>query len=249
MKDFYDDIAEKIDSEEYFEDAKELYMQKYMYPVIERSFFILITVISLLISVVSVYVLIDFLPLRNPIPMAIGIPDSSKEFATIKYLGSADKKSEETKGASNNIIIKYLSEKYVKSQEAYDYINNFTLLDRNYNFINQFSSDEIVKKYKYSISIRNPNSIMLKYKQHTSRKIEIDGNSTIILKDNSQENSEKYVVFIDFYATETNKHAQKTTKWKSIINLNFKDISYNREDSKFDEISYAVTAYRSAEIE
>ncbi len=242
MKVFYHDIAKQVDNGVYFEDAKEWYQQKYMYPVIERSFFLLLTTIAIFISIMAALVLVDFLPLVRHMPLIVKNDNTVETYVTIRNLAKESGQVDATKEDANNTLIKYLIEKFVESHETYDYTNNFALLGRNVTYIKQFSTQEVFNKYKYYVSMSNPNGLILKYREHTKRNIKVMRETFTIRQ---SKNPSLYTVDVKFTANELNVNRAEPTTWNARANIRLSEITYDRKEEKFNDIDFKVLNYVS----
>jgi len=252
----YIDIARSIEDGSYYEDAQDWYNIKYLYPVVERTFFIFLTSISVICSVIAAFILYSFLPLTTHIPVAVSNNDPVSQYTAIskmtKDVGYSD---------ADGVVQKYLIRKYVESYEEYDYQNNFAKMSANSNFISSFSNDYIKNTYAFFSSLRNPESFRLKYREHTLREIKVEDAQIRIEKStpetkkhtDKEGNVIEYpqfnnTAFITFNSIETNKNGVNITKWKARIDYAYNAITFIRSKKNFLPLYFQVEDYQSTEI-
>jgi len=234
------ELVDRIDDGSYFEDGKNWYLDRYVYPVIERSTFVVITAISLITSITAIYVLINFLPLTAPVPVPVKIHDMAKEYVTIHLVGRRE-------DDPNQALVKELLTRYVKAREAYE----FEKLESASNIIKRFSSQEILKGYKSYISIRNSDSPILRYREHTKKFVIVDKWSYRIAGNETNPelppNTHRAVVNIE--TNEINVLGEKKERWRVEIEFNFSGITFVKKEQKFLPIDFYVTNYGISNIE
>ena len=252
----YRDIARSIEDGSYYEDAQDWYNIKYMYPVIERTFFIFLTSISVICSLIAAGILYSFLPLTSHVPVAVSNNDPVNQYTAISKMTTDVGYSD-----ADAVVQKYLIKKYVESYEEYNYQKNFVKMTANANFINSFSSDYIKNTYAFFSSLRNPESFRLKYREHTIReikvdeaKIRIDKSEPIIQKYTDKDGNVieypqfKNTAFITFNSVETNKNGVNITKWKARIDYAYNATTFVRSKNNFLPLYFQVEDYQSTEI-
>lgn len=255
MPDLRHEIAKKIENGEYFQDAREWYKHKYIFPVIERSYLILITIISVITAILTFSTFNGLFPLQKSFLIVAPVQDQVNDYAKILRIGESGQEKED----ADETLINFISGKFVGAFENYNYENNFQQLRSNINFLTEFASPEVLNQYKYYISIRNPNSLMLKYKQQASRKIEVKslrllgGTKKEIDKKFAEEGQEpkderQYTAIVDFISTEKTAQGENQSNWQARIDFLYSNVKYNREEKEFSPINYKVVGYQSVEI-
>ncbi len=257
-KKIYKELAEKVESGEYFLEAREWYLKQYMYNFIERSYLLaLIAAVGVLMLMCYMYYE-AILPIKKSLPIKVSI-SSTADFSTkITYLGNAEKKFD-----INHVLIKYFSGRFVEAIESYDFKSDFKKLKVSRNIIKTLATSDILSYYTDKISIRNPDSITLKFRKKISRiinvekeKIEISeltGENSSSYNDESNENSsdiKKYQTTVNFDATEFNKETGEKfiSKWQAKIILSFQTIEYNHDVKDFTDLNFKVLSYESKKI-
>lgn len=241
------EIAEKIRSGEYFKEAWDWYALKYIYPVTQRTIFLFISIGSLLITILSIYVFISFLPIKMKVPVVAVNQDMSLDYSRIIKLPVPEKTSPDLP------VIQYLVQGYVTNWESYTYKN----IPRQLTFLNTFSTDGLAKEIDRRYDIRNLNSPVLKYRDHTTRTITITNYSLERAKDFAVENNEQkdilvvdvpYRAIVQFTSEERNVLGVTTKQWVAEVNFTMSPIVYEKEKKAFRPLDFKVTAYRVTPI-
>ena len=252
----YRELAEKIESGEYFQEAQNWYLRKYIYNSIERVYLLAIMGGFAFLAVLLLVYYQALLPIKKSLPVQVNIP-SVAEFSTrITYLGNAQKNFD-----INNVYIKYFSERFVEALESYDHRNEFKKLRINKNIIKTLASEDINAYFLDRISIRNRDSIILKYRRDISRYIFVDKGRTEIapVEENKSEYSynekknediKNYQATVNFTAVEVNKNgSQERSNWQAKIVLSFQTIKYNHKEKDFSPLNFKVLSYEAKKID
>ena len=79
------EIMEKVESGEFFVEARDWYIRKYIYNFIERSYLlILLAFLSFLILLTILYYS-SILPIRKNLPVQVNITDTAEQYTKITY--------------------------------------------------------------------------------------------------------------------------------------------------------------------
>lgn len=253
---YFRQIAETIETQEYFDDAKEWYQAKYLYPVIERSFFLFLTIISVICSIIAFAVLSSFLPLTTHIPIAVSNNDPVNQYTTISKMTDRSGYSD-----ADSVVQRYLLKRYVESFETYNYDNNFEQLASNAAFIRGFSIEEMSQYYDFYISLRNTDSMRLKFREHTRRDVALHVDDFQIHRKSSKTvqhtdedgNVTEYpqhrmYATVNFTSITSNQNGQEKTQWKARIDFAYSTITYIRSKKEFLPLYFKVEDYQSVEI-
>jgi type IV secretory pathway component VirB8 len=240
MKNHYKEIADQIESGEYFLDAKDWYLKKYIYSFVERSYLILFLAIGLILGGILYSYYSSLQPIVKDIPLAVAVSDSDKFYSEITYLGNKQKNFD-----INKLVTKYIAKRFAESFESYDYNDNFKKLRTNMEFIKISANEELLKFYESRISIKNIDSLILKYRKHTRREVYVDQNSIRIESLKNDNDSLKFAITLNFIANEVTKEATTTSNWQAKIDLSFDSVKYNWEERKFNDLKYKVNSYES----
>lgn len=251
----YREIAELIESGEYFLEARNWYLNTYVTRFVERAYLII-----LVLGLVFLYYMCGVYksaiePINKSLPVKVTI-SSAADFSTrIIYLGNKQKDFD-----INLVFIKYFAGRFIEAIESYDYRKDFKKLRINKKMLETLASPEILDYYIDKISIRNSDSIRLKYKKDIVRTIIVDKDKIDIapIEENENEYSSKnksddtkeYQVTANFDAIEYNKDGTGIkTKWQAKFILSFQIIEYNFKEKEYSPLNFKVLSYESKIIE
>ena len=245
MDEINKDITESIKSGEYFKDAREWYAVKYIFPTTQRSFLILVTLTSVFMAFVALKVFFSFLPLREIVPIAIGVKNKVDEVTKLKYIGKKEIESNES-------LIRYLVVRYIEARENYNY--DSVVEGEKLQYIKDSSSRKVFDDYKGYISLDNPDSPVLRYRTHTKRDTEVLDTQVIYDSEQQRLNNFKkfetgaYKVLSKF---RTNEYAQddvKTDVWLANIEVFFESVEYSRDLNKFSPLQFKINKYSVSKL-
>jgi type IV secretory pathway component VirB8 len=254
QKQEYLELADRIESGEYFYDARNWYIRKYVFGFIERTYLIILIFAFIILGFFLFSYYSAILPIKKSLPVKVNI-SSAADFSTrITYLGNKEKSFD-----VNDVFIKYFASRFVQAIESYDFRENFKQLRINKNIIDALASNDIKVYYMDKISIRNADSLLLKYKKKISRAIIVDNERVEIAPfsekstvsssfddKRSEDDIKKYAATVNFDAIETdNSGVQNKTKWQAKIILSFQTIKYNYKEKDFTPLNFKVLNYES----
>jgi len=212
--------------EKYYKEALTWYSDIYNMPNSERVALIIITSFAVVVFSFMVYATYMFLPLIPSAPYRINSADALGEIPSIVRL---------TKGTQKNLAItRFIAKKYTEARENYD----VRKIERNFNMVKQFSSQEVLDKYVQYMKISNPDSPLLKYERHTTRKIFIE--SSIVHKTENWLNNK---AIIDFQAIETRRGKEKIEEMQAVITFNFDKIVVNQKTGEMSPLKLEILNY------
>lgn len=236
------EIAEKIRNGTYYKEAWDWYAFKYIYPVSQRSFFIFITIAAVLVTIAAVTSLYNFYPLRVKVPVAIDNPDMTQDYSRLVRVQVPEN------GDTDMPIVEYLAQRYVEHVEGYA----FGTFDKHLQFLKQFSSPPLYAEIEKRYDIRNLDSLVLKFRDHTKRDVKIlsyevergEGFSPtneipkdVVVKD------VPFRAYITFEATETNFTGITSRKWQATVDLTMSPIIFDKQNKKFPPLDFRVINY------
>ena len=112
-------IKASVASGDYFKDARDWYMIRYVYPVCERTILFFIAGFAGVIFYILTTTIMTSLPIKEEVPIIIRPTDQSKYFPVIKKL----KNSVELQNV-DEAVVKYLITEYIKKREGFDFRKN-----------------------------------------------------------------------------------------------------------------------------
>jgi len=145
MDEVTDSIVASVKSGQYFKDARRAYVIRYLYPIIERTFCLILASI-LLVSFYFVYISLGFDEKMKSPTYVINISRDSK------YIQFYEKLAEHESYVS--AVSEYLVKYYVGLREEYNYTKKG--MNRMLSEILSTSSRSVYKEYEYLIDQQNP---------------------------------------------------------------------------------------------
>jgi type IV secretion system protein VirB8 len=237
MKNLQKDITESIKSGEYFKDAREWYILKYVYPVTQRAFLIFITGLSVIFAIVAIKIFLTFLPLVEVVPIAVDVKSKVDQYVRLKPIGKS-------KEDPNESLIKYLVMRYIEARESYDYKAQKEGYKLKY--LKDFSSRTVFNEYKSEISFDNAESPILLYKKHTRRIIEPLEVNVLNKKLKIETGIQK--VTAKFRAYEVGRKGIKSSLWLAKMKIEYETAEYSREVKKFSPLHFKINFYEVSKL-
>lgn len=257
---FLKEVATRIESGEYFEDAKDWYLQTRIQPSSERSFLAVALGVALVMFFYNMSILGDFLPLSQEVSIVSVIENPAKERTVIREFEAADARQ------SNIMLMKYFLARYVKAFEEYDYYTR----KKQQTIISQFSDKNVQGQYQEYTSVQNPSSLPFRFAQHSKRQVTLADNSLVIQgehiekelkrgfnfmeiffpakQEETQPELHDYTASVNFMTEDTGRIGGERRKWKAKIDFRYADVAYNKEGEVFFPLSLVVTNYQVMEV-
>lgn len=158
----YNSLNEYVSSGQYFTDAKLWYETKYVYPFTQRSFMIIITTIMLVVLISITFNTYNMFPTILQVKYSISAQVSSNKSAQIIR---ADQIQNDALASVSDIMIR----NYVTKRESY----SFSDLKLQFTYVKNNSTRIMFRRFYNNMSIDNPSSPVLKYKQFAKRYVKI----------------------------------------------------------------------------
>jgi type IV secretory pathway component VirB8 len=230
-------IYEQVQSGEYYQKARQWYDDKYHNPMIERSFFIIVTVLCALTILISVMVWRSMFPLAPVIPYMVTSSDINKELPIIQRLRTH---SDQT---IDEAIAEFLLKNYVLSWESYQY--DLQKIESRFARIRATSEDTIFAEYQALMNPENRSSPLNYLAREGSRKVYIDGvQIPQLAKDGSISNGTVY------FSTITNQGGKETQQaWKADITFRFPPLRVDQETNEVWQLDLSDQAFKKADKE
>lgn len=214
-------------------------MDKYVYPVTQRTFLAIVTVVSFITAVVAIIILVSLLPLSERVPLAVSVGSRVDEYTGVKYIG----KQEED---SNDSVVKYLTGRYIKMRESYDFENLKNIIE----YVRYYTEPADFQNYNTFMSTEtNPNSPILVYRNHTKRSIEIIDVVKISREEAGITTPGVQRIVASFKVTEKGLGQEKTSLWKARVDVHFSDVVYYKDTKKFAPLDFKVIHYEAKQVE
>lgn len=219
----------KKDTDDSIAAKKNWYADRYQTVLVQRNFFLLLTIISLAGIIISVLTVIKVTSSKTIEPFVIEIEEKTGITNVIRPLLREQFAYDET-------LQRYFITRYVTARETYDY-GSFS---HNYNKVVRLMSDPTVYgEFKRSISADNPDSpIRLGAKGMRTIKIK----SISMLK--TAPGQKGFAAQVRFVSENAGKSQGRKKHLVATINFDYVDMSLNTEERAINPLGFEVTGYR-----
>lgn len=201
-------ISEAVRSGRYFQDARSWFQTVYIGPVSERTFFLLIAVLSVIVFLAAMTALIEFMPLTERPPAIITAPAQIDQ--KVPKLIKIKQGSEDLNTAIKQFIIK----RYVIARESY----NFRDFSRNALFVYGNSATNVIEAYQAQSNPKNADSYAAKLGQTGTREITVD---SAVVHDDATGGS----AIVQFTASINGTEDNAKSRWTAKLDYTYKDIT------------------------
>ncbi len=239
-------IRQSVASDEYFSKSKQWFDEVYHRPIAERTFFVMLMLLSVLTIFFSTITYFSMQPLSRTIPYTIYSDDIASEIPLIKKL-------RKTPGEDINLAIgRFLVSNYVKERESYRY--DVVRLEWQMNRVQQVSGKAERNRYSQWMNAKNPASPFNKYGQNGIREVSIYD-----IKLDAFSYPGRATVY--FTTDVTNNKTKQRNNWVANMTFRFPQLTVNQESNevyqrnpdkkKFElakQINFKVDEYNVREI-
>lgn len=234
----YEEITAQIKNGQYFKDAIDWYTIKFVQPVTHRSFFILVTTVSVITVLLSLSILFSVLPTIEVLPIVM----PNKSMADYRFQLRQIGKAEEDPNIS---VIKYVAGKYIQLREDYE----FSHLEVDLDYVKRFSTEEEYARYVNFMKPDRADSMILKYRNHTKRIIELKEVVVLPRTADSRLPPNQHRIAAYFIAKEKGPTAGENTLWKASLDVRFSDVVFYKDTQKFAPMDFMVARYEAQQVE
>ncbi|MCP5361962.1 MAG: hypothetical protein H6908_04915 [Hyphomicrobiales bacterium] len=234
------DIAEKIESGQYFSDARDWFYNKYQFLAVGRSYLIVVTIAAFMTTFIIAKIMTNFFPLVRTFPIYAKVNDATNSVVYVHKVGgdAID---------PNPYLIQELLTRYVKKREEYK-VETF---EGNANFIRQISSLQEAVTFENEISKDNPDSPLIRYGAQVQRLIFLIPNTYRVVDGQSDPSvprgEQKATIY--FHAVERSLSGNFQTTWKSDIYFRYQNITYDKTINDFLPLNFEVMNYTTQQVE
>jgi type IV secretion system protein VirB8 len=159
-------LKQLIESGEYFEEAKRWYKTSYIHPFSQRSFLLIISVISLVVFFSILVNIYNLFPMKREVQYIINSADLTDKSVKI-YKATYDERDVQL--SITNILVN----KYIIAREKYNYQD----LKKQFTYVKNNSTRVIFQRFLSFMNIDNPESLILKYQKNVNRDVTIVASS------------------------------------------------------------------------
>lgn len=213
---------EYIESGEYFQDAKNWYKSRYVYPFSQRSFMMIIFIITSILFCSILFHIYELFPLETPVNYYTKSNDlSSKSAKVIPAKGIP--------GDSLGSVADILIRNYITSRESYDYEK----LKDQFTFIKNNSTRIVFRRFYNFMNIDNPDSPVIKYQNNVLRSVSIESVS--------YPSKNKAVIHFTSQANRRGGGMVENKLWRANIQFEIDDINLNLKHG--ERFNFTITNY------
>lgn len=239
-------VTSIVDEKLYFKDAMDWYCMKYLNATSERTFYILLSIMSFIIVIFLYLTIKSILPLKEKFPVLVRQKDSVKYYTTIEPLKPAKMNYN-----SNEAILRFLLINYVRNLFEHDYkTGNIEDLNNKLAKVKLYSTDNVYQKYRDDFNVVSAEMFNKKVDQKVALK------SFSFVKTKEKNNKDKFLNYlfskipseaeITYRTIFTNYSTGERKISDAKIHLTFKyeSISYNNIKKEFTKPILVITDYR-----
>ncbi len=233
------EAAQKIKEGNYFSESLSWYDAKYNSPMAERSYLIVIMIISCLIIYYAYQAISGILPLEERYEAVVYQNDIDNYSPRIIPLANKY-------GYTDDALIEFHAKDYVIARESY-IIEDF---EKNFYRTRALSDPEIFKTYRAFLEPTNPESPIALYGRTSSRSIFIESYTPI----KSSTNADDKVAFPDgaeirFSSVVKNQQGESiTSNFLAKLKFSYKKVEVNQETYEIKPMEFIVTDYNIEQI-
>lgn len=225
--DDYREIAQKVQSGEYFREARGMFDISVHDIMADRYLYLLITAVALVIFFITIFAMQGLYPLNKPVPFIYSTHDIVEDIPRMESMLAY--KGEDPSEA----LLRFMTSNYVTIREEYD----IATFDRDVNGIKSQTTPAAFKEFQQSIDPRNPDSPITIYQRHSKRKITIVSSKRV--------NDGMEVVFD---AAVEGLGEVKKSRWRANIAFQYSGVALDEKTDKAKPVDFVVTQYRSKRL-
>jgi type IV secretory pathway component VirB8 len=200
-------IEDSLESGAYFADSRQWYSEIYHTPIAQRSYYIMVILLSLLNGYLAIQSFLEVFPIRVIVPFVTYSNNLWEEIPRIQRITT------DTSEDKNVAVMKFLIANYVKNRESYD-LPQFELRYRN---IWSQSTKEVFDEYKKQIDAANPYSLYQLHTNRARRSIDIDSLEY-------DRNKDEFVAHVNFEASVislSNNEETGHSRWRADLSYKY----------------------------
>ncbi|MDR3078888.1 MAG: hypothetical protein LBU15_02515 [Rickettsiales bacterium] len=237
----------------YFRDALGWYHLKYTSIISERTFFIIMSIMSVIVVTMLGLTITNILPLKESFPVLVTQPDSARYYTTIKSM-----KPKGLAYSSNEAILRLLLIRYVREMFSHDYRTG-KIEDINGKFlrVKNYSTEEVLQRFRNDFNgitaqLFNKNITQtvyirtFKFKEKESRssgRFSLNSLKKLIITRKIPTEAE-----LDYEVHILTPREKIVQKQRISLDFKFDAIKYNSINRKFSKPVLIVTNYTTTDI-
>jgi type IV secretion system protein VirB8 len=251
QKEYNDFIKASVADGSYFQDARDWYILRYVYPICERTMLFFIASFAGVIFYIISTTILASLPIKQEVAIVIRPTDQSKYFPVIKKL----KDSVDLQNV-DEAVSKYLITEYVKKREGYDFRKtDLEALNKQLKYVKNNSSLQEYSNYQNFLSKSNDDTPIKYFGRDFQRIIDIE--SVIFVRQNLGTLVEKARDFVKYdvpsevsvkYRVTTKINSINTSSQRYLVKIKFKFSGVDTEKNSDRKLDFMVIGYKIYKI-
>lgn len=250
---YRDSIKYSVGNGSYFKDGFNWYCTLFLRSIVDRTFFVFMSIMGIIIIYNVVSLIFMLLPLKEDIYISIKEKDMSK-YQTKIYDLSKNKEAEST----DEDILRYLLISYVEEREAHNYKRaNINDINKKLEKVRNVSSSDVFNEFNFFMSRENQNGPF--YYFGRDAEITVQVNSFKFIRIHREKFIDKVKDFFDiglmpikaevYYTLRTQiGDAITSQKRKAVISFKFSGVEYNDKTNQYSPVKLLVTSYKNYEL-
>jgi len=222
MEPILNSVQEYIKSGEYFKDARSWYNFKYIYPLSQRSFLLIVCTFLLALLIGVMLNISNLFPIVNQVRYSL----KASSYQSSASITKANLIKNNPIASIADIMVK----NYLIHREEYDYDN----LKKQFVFVQNNSTRIVFRKFFNYMNIDNPTSPILRYQKYIRRSVNI--------LSATYSKSDEVIITFNSIAKNAGGEIFENMVWEATVNFEIDKINLDLPpDSRFN---FAVTNYR-----
>lgn len=252
-KNYRDSIKYSVNDGSYFKDAFSWYRTVFLRSIVDRTFFVFLSIMGIIIIYNVINLIFMILPIKQDIYITIKENDLTR-FQTKIYDLSKNKDTEST----DEDILRYLLIAYVKERESHNYKTaNINDMNKKLEKVRNLSSSDVFNEFSSFMGRENINGPFYYFGRDAESSIEI--NSFKFIRIHRAKFIDKLKDYFDIglmpikaevYYTLKTQIADKNTlqKRKAIIEFKYSGVELDKKTKKYKTVKLLVTSYKNYEL-
>lgn len=247
---YRESVKYSISNGSYFKDAYAWYSVVYLRSIVDRTFFIFMSIIGIIIVYYVISIINMIRPLKEDIYITIREKDLTKYQTNIYDLS----KNNDTESTDEDLL-RYLIINYVKERESHNYktanINDF---NRKLEVIKNNSSGDVFNEFRSFMSSDNKNGPYYYFGKNIETKVEINSFKFIRVR------KEKFIDRVKdyfnvklmpikaevYYTLQTQVGDEITSqKRRAVVSFKFSGVEFNEKTQEYSPVRLVITDYKN----
>lgn len=247
---YKESIKYSVEKGKYFKEAFDWYSNTYLRPIVDRTFFVFMSIMGIVIIYYVISLVFMILPLKEDIYITIKEKDLTKYETSI-----IDLSKNSISSSSDEQILQYLITNYVIERETHNYKSaNIFNVNEKLAKIKNTSSKDVYNNFKYFMSSEYKDGPYYYFGKDIETEVQINSFKFVRIKrDNLISKLIDYFnvnlmpIKAEVEYTLTTKIGDNITKQKrkAVLSFKFVGIDYNEASKKYSNVSFIVTSYKN----